>query len=282
VPHESRLDPTGAIHHVALCGANRDALFREDADREAFLARFERLALELASSCFAWALLPNEIQLALASGRDGISKLIARLGTSYALYFNQKYDRVGHVFQSRFRSRLTQGEADLVRVVRAVHLDPFERGVVPFEELPAFRWCGHGALLGVQPARPFHAVRQILALIDRDPIAARAAVGRWTSSQADRIERPKQPVWPRPNDLRDGPAPAFAALVDQVCRLEMLPRDAVLSSVRRSELVRARRTIARIAARELGMSAAEIARRFRMSRSAVARMSSKPAGLAPS
>ena len=273
MPRAPRFDAPGAAHHVMLRGIERRNVFRDDDDCEEFLARLEVLLVELAILCFAWALMPNHIHLALRSGRAGISKLIARLATAYALYFNRKYDRAGHLFQNRFRSRRIRDDRDLVGVIRYVHRNPLEGGLVSPAELPSFRWCGHGGLVGAQAPRLFHAVSETLALVDPDPRAARDAIARWVESPVSDIPVPLEPHWPRP-DAAASPATSddFSSLLGLVCKAEGIPPEAIFPTTRPSDLARVRRLIALRAIRELGMSGAEVARRLHVSRTAIAKM----------
>ncbi len=273
MPRGPRLDAPGAAHHVMLRGIERSVLFRDEDDYEEFLARLEKLVLELGLICFAWVLMPNHIHLVLRSGVVGISRLMARLGTSYALYFNQKYDRVGHLFQNRFRSRRIRDDQDLIGVIRYVHRNPLEARLASPAKLPGYRWCGHGALVGSQPPRGFHAISESLALVDPDPLAARAAIARWVEAPGADVMTPLEPAWLRsrsnPNRAIEA---AFAALLAASCSDQQVKPEVVLSSARSLKLAEVRRAVAAKAVRELGMSGADVARRLHVSRAAVTKM----------
>jgi REP element-mobilizing transposase RayT len=144
-----RDDAPGAAHHVMLRGIERSPIFLDDADREDFLRRLARLITELGFLCFAWVLMPNHVHLVIRSGPVRISRLMARLGTGYARYFNERHERVGHLFQNRFRSRRAIDDADLMGLVLYVTRNPLEAGLVADPlELERFPWCALGALMG--------------------------------------------------------------------------------------------------------------------------------------
>jgi putative transposase len=59
-----------------------------------------------------------------------LETLMKRVGVTYALYFNKKYKRVGHVFQDRFRSEIIEDESYLLSVIRYVHKNPVQSEMV--------------------------------------------------------------------------------------------------------------------------------------------------------
>jgi hypothetical protein len=72
-----------------------------------------------------------------------------RLLTGYAVYFNRKHDRAGHLFQNRYKSILCQENAYLLELVRYIHLNPLRAGIVPdIESLDSYRYSGHATIIG--------------------------------------------------------------------------------------------------------------------------------------
>jgi REP element-mobilizing transposase RayT len=253
-------------------GIERRAIFLDDADREAFLGRLSRLVPELGFRCFAWALMPNHVHLVVRSGAVRISRLMARLGTGYARYFNERHDRVGHLFQNRFRSRPVVDDTDLTGLVLYVVRNPLAAGLVADAgELERFAWCGLGALLGRRAPRPFEAVAETLGLFDPDPDRAR------TNLRARLGGPPSEPI-PLPPEPRARPVPprplpsGFGALLREVCSRFGLTEEQVHSNGRTRMLAAARSEVALRAASELGLSGAEVARRLGVTKSTVSVM----------
>ena len=72
-----------------------------------------------------------------------------RLLTGYAVYFNRKHDRAGHLFQNRYKSILCQEDAYLLELVRYIHLNPLRAGIVKdLGSLDRYRYSGHATILG--------------------------------------------------------------------------------------------------------------------------------------
>lgn len=60
MPRKARIDAPGALHHIILRGIKRQQIFRDDADRDFFVARLGQVLAETGTDCFAWALIPNK------------------------------------------------------------------------------------------------------------------------------------------------------------------------------------------------------------------------------
>ena len=72
-----------------------------------------------------------------------------RVLTGYAVYFNHRHKRVGHLFQNRYRSILCQKDAYFLELVRYIHLNPLRAGIIKtVGELERYPWSGHGVLVG--------------------------------------------------------------------------------------------------------------------------------------
>ena len=248
----------------------------DDADYEEFLRRLDRLVPELGFTCFAWALMPNHVHLALRTGPVPTARLMARLLTGYASYFNRRHERVGHLLQYRYRSRWIEDIRDLLAVILYVHRNPLEAGLATLGELTRFPWCGHAALVGARSARPFESVAEALEVFGDDPLQARAALSRWMALPGETMPEPEPPSW---EPLHPQRPPSYVAspsthegLVAAVCAASQVGVEALTNGSRVPKVARAREIVAVRAARELGMPGAEIARRLGVSRSAVSRM----------
>lgn len=149
MPRQSRIDAPGALHHVIMRGIDKMPIFRDNADRDNFVERLKNILKDDAAFCFAWSLMPNHVHLLLKTGKTSISTIMRRLLTGYAVYFNRKHDRAGHLFQNRYKSILCQEDAYLLELVRYIHLNPLRAGIVPdLESLDRYRYCGHATIIG--------------------------------------------------------------------------------------------------------------------------------------
>ncbi len=130
MPRKARIDAPGALHHIIVRGIERRNIFLDDVDRENFLARLGAVIEDTQTACFAWALIPNHVHLLLRTGDGPISRVMQRLLTGYAVSFNRRHRRHGHLFQNRYKSILCQEDAYLLELVRYIHLNPLRAKMV--------------------------------------------------------------------------------------------------------------------------------------------------------
>jgi REP element-mobilizing transposase RayT len=173
MPRNARIDAAGAVHHIIIRGMERCQIFRDDLDRTRFLERFGHGVTDSQTACLAWALIPNHAHFLLRTGREPIADLMRRVLTGYAVVFNRRYRRHGHLFQNRYKSILCQEDPYLKELVRYIHLNPLRAGLVKdMAELNRFPWSGHSALMGTVP-RPWQRCDEVLALFGQKVSAAR-------------------------------------------------------------------------------------------------------------
>jgi REP element-mobilizing transposase RayT len=175
MPRAARLDAPGVVHHIIVRGIERREIFRDDQDREGFLARLEMLLPVTQVTCYAWAFLPNHAHFLFRSGAIPIATLMRRLLTGYAVRFNHRHNRRGYLFQNRYKSILCQEDRYFQEVVRYIHLNPLRVGLVrTLGELNHFPYCGHSAVTGKKP-RPWQDVRYVLHGFGRTAAKGRRA-----------------------------------------------------------------------------------------------------------
>ncbi|MBW2091124.1 MAG: transposase, partial [Deltaproteobacteria bacterium] len=130
-------------------GIERRNIFKDDKDREAFLGRLAVILEETQTQCYAWALIPNHFHLLLRTGPTPLSIVMRRLMTGYAVTFNKRHKRSGHLFQNRYKSIVCEEDPYLLELIRYIHLNPIRAGLVKdLKELDKYPWCGHSSILG--------------------------------------------------------------------------------------------------------------------------------------
>lgn len=149
MPRAARIDIPNLLQHVIVRGIERRDIVAGDRDRHDFITRFSRLLDTTATDCLAWALLSNHFHLLLRVKEATLAKFMKRLLTGYAVTFNLRHNRSGHLFQNRYKSLVCDEEEYLLELVRYIHLNPLRSGMVAsLEELDGYPWCGHSVLLG--------------------------------------------------------------------------------------------------------------------------------------
>ena len=149
MPRKARIDAPGAMHHIIARGIEGRPIFQNAADREDFMERLGHIIKDTETKCFAWALIPNHFHLLLKTGTAPVAKVMLRLLTGYAVTYNLRHRRKGHLFQNRYKSILCQEDPYLLELVRYIHLNPIRAKLVQdIKSLEKYAYCGHGALLG--------------------------------------------------------------------------------------------------------------------------------------
>ena len=149
MPRLARLDIAGLLQHVIVRGIERRDIFNDDHDRQLFVDRLFSLLSETGVRCYAWALLSNHFHLLLMPTSTPLSYFMRRLLTGYAVSFNRRNKRSGHLFQNRYKSIVCEEEPYLLELVRYIHLNPLRAGMVTsLEELDLYPWSGHTVLIG--------------------------------------------------------------------------------------------------------------------------------------
>jgi putative transposase len=262
-------------------GIERREIFVDDHDRRDLLARLDRLIPEWGGDCFAWSFMTNHVHLVLRTGPVPLAKVMHRLNTGFAGRFNRERDRVGYLFQNRFKSRLVYDDADLVNLIRYVHLNPVRSGyVADLGQLACHPWSGHGALVGARTALRFESVDTTLALFHTDADRARTLLLDWMAAADDVAVGNQDPLLtgavprgPGPKSVtrRRSPIATVDDLICEVCRYLGASEAAVRSGARTGRESEARAAIAFVAVVRMGYAMGDVARPLGISRQAVGR-----------
>ncbi len=149
MPRQPRIDIPGFLQHVIVRGIERRNIFRNNTDRQDFVDRLSTLLIETDTDCYAWAMIPNHFHLLLKPKGCELKHFMRRLLTGYAVNFNKRHRRSGHLFQNRYKSIVCEEDTYLLELIRYIHLNPLRAGLVKdLEHLTRFPWCGHGVLMG--------------------------------------------------------------------------------------------------------------------------------------
>ncbi len=149
MPRQSRIDAPGALHHIITRGIERSIIFKDKLDREDFITRLGGILSETATKCFAWSLMSNHFHLLLQTGRVPLVTVMRRLLTGYAIKFNRRHKRHGHLFQNRYKSILCQEDSYFAELVRYIHLNPLRAKMVKdIKALDTYPYSGHSVIMG--------------------------------------------------------------------------------------------------------------------------------------
>lgn len=186
-----RLQYQGAFYHVTDRGDRKEAVFTSDADRISFLQLLNSTSATHEWHVLAYCLMDNHYHLMLETARPNLAAGMARLNGVYTQRFNRVYDRVGHVFQGRYKSQAIQSDQHLLEACRYVVLNPVRAGLV--NDPADWQWSSYCASAGLSPA---------LSCLDAPWVRERATVDgtadRYIDWVREGIGRPCDFIHPRP------------------------------------------------------------------------------------
>ena len=136
MPRTARNQTLMGYHHVIIRGIGRQVLFEETEDYVFFLKRLKKYATSTNIDVCAYCLMENHVHLLIRDNYGNMPILMHKIGISYAYYFNKKYERVGHLFQDRYKNELITNEAYLLNVYRYVINNPAQAGICTAAEYP--------------------------------------------------------------------------------------------------------------------------------------------------
>ena len=129
MPRVARKISNSGLYHVVMRGINRQTIFEDAEDYEKFLSLLLWYKEKCKYRIHAWCLMDNHVHLLIEVLGDPISIVFKKIGTNYATYFNTKYQRVGHLFQDRFRSEPVEDDTYFLQVLRYIHMNPVKAGM---------------------------------------------------------------------------------------------------------------------------------------------------------
>ncbi len=148
MPRQARLDAPGTLHHVILRGIEKRRIVDDVADRNNFVNRLGALSIDTNIHIYAWALMTNHAHILLRSAEIGLSNFMRRFLTGYAISYNRRHRRWGHLFQNRYKSIICDEDAYFLELVRYIHLNPLRAKLIKsLEQLDRYRWSGHSIII---------------------------------------------------------------------------------------------------------------------------------------
>jgi len=142
MPRRPRIVEKNAYYHIITRGNQKQPVFKEAGDLQKYLAILSKYKKEYKFRLYCFCLMPNHIHLVMGINKPPLlSKIMKCLNLSYTLYFNSKYDKVGHLWQDRFKSKIIDGDRYLLECISYIESNPVRASLTQtIEEYP---WSSH-------------------------------------------------------------------------------------------------------------------------------------------
>lgn len=141
-----RLEFAGALYHVTSRGNRQEAIYEEDIDREHFLSVLSAVCDRYNWICHAYCLMTNHYHLLIETPESNLSKGMRQLNGVYTQRFNRQHNRVGHVFQGRYKAILVDKNDYLLELARYIVLNPVRASMV--RSAKDWPWSSYRATAG--------------------------------------------------------------------------------------------------------------------------------------
>lgn len=166
-----RIEYPGAYYHVTSRGNERKDIFRSNRDREKFLYYLETASKRYKAAIHAYCLMSNHYHLLLETPLGNLSQIMRHVNGAYTTYFNKKRERVGHLFQGRYKAILIDLDEYAKELSRYIHLNPVRAGIVNRPE--EYGWSSYGAYVGEKKGPEWLVVGLILSCFGQNIASAR-------------------------------------------------------------------------------------------------------------
>ena len=128
--------------HLIMRGNNKQVLFEEDEDYRFYLSKLGKYSRELQITINAYCLMENHVHLLVNDQQGHVPEMMQRIGISYTKYYNDKYERGGHLFQGRYLCEPVRDEVYLLTVFRYILNNPRKAGICTADQ---YRWSSYKA-----------------------------------------------------------------------------------------------------------------------------------------
>jgi REP element-mobilizing transposase RayT len=146
MPRKPRIEFEGAFYHVIARGNQRQTIFKSAADYQKYLQLLTVYKNRYHCSIYAYVLMSNHVHILIETKDVPLSKVFQGINQTYTMYFNKKYDTVGHLFQGRYKAVLCDRENYLLALLKYIHYNPVRARIV--ETIADYLWSSHHAYTG--------------------------------------------------------------------------------------------------------------------------------------
>lgn len=133
MPRNSRNYINTTFFHVMVQGINKEYIFNNAEDKNQYLNLVNKIKKEVNIMIISYCIMNNHVHILVKTDTtDQLSKFMHKVNTLYAIYYNQKYNRVGYVFRNRYKSQIIYSEKQLYACINYIHNNPVKAQICKF------------------------------------------------------------------------------------------------------------------------------------------------------
>ena len=126
-------------------GNNKEAVFKNEWDKEKLIDILKKVMDVEKCKIHGYCIMDNHLHLLIDENGQEISRIMKRINVSYAMYYNERYDKIGHVFQDRYKSKNIEDDQYLLAVLRYIHNNPLKPKMA--DVVGAYQWSSYNAYI---------------------------------------------------------------------------------------------------------------------------------------
>ena len=120
MPRASRIRSKSGIYHIIMRGINRQTIFEDEEDYEKFIETLKKYKETCGYELYAYCLMGNHLHILLKEGNELLEQVMRRICGSYVYWYNQKYERIGNLFQDRYVSEPVEDDTYFLTAMRYI------------------------------------------------------------------------------------------------------------------------------------------------------------------
>ncbi len=130
MPRKSRNYVKASFFHIMVQGINKEYIFSEDEDKKKYLELIKQIREYPNIIVISYCIMNNHVHLLLKTDLiEKLSQFMHKINTLYAIYYNQKYNRVGYVYRGRYKSQVIYSEKQLYACINYIHNNPVKANI---------------------------------------------------------------------------------------------------------------------------------------------------------
>ena len=279
-----RVHVPGGIYHVILRGNHRQSIFAHTSDWQRWEEILVNVLEKLEGRIHGYCWMTNHVHMLIQVGTVPLWRIVQRIASPYARYFQRKLSTTGHLFERRHRAILVNTDEYLLQLLYYIHMNPVTADLV--QDPTQYRWCSYKAYLGLVET-PWLTTNFALSVFSDDLTKARSLLREFVPTAegapdqpafSDAQIEPPCPLSPPHDRSQRKPLTGIAkprvdleTLIKQVAAYHGVTVQEMESKSKRRHTAEARAEIAR-QAQDMGIATiTDVARRFGRSTAAVSR-----------
>lgn len=145
MPRKPRLVSPSGIYHVILRSVNQQLIFEDLSDYQKFIYILSDCKNKYGIDIYAYCIMDNHIHLLIKSNNN-LASFFQSLGSRFVRWYNDKYNRFGHLFQERYFSRIVETKEYFMNTLIYIHNNPVAAKTCRFPS--EYYWSSYNAYYG--------------------------------------------------------------------------------------------------------------------------------------